>query len=369
MPARSTVRIFVDCHVFDGGFQGTTTYLKGLYQELIKDRSMHFFMAASDCAHLEGIFGTHDNVQYLPYRSHNKFIRLLLDIPKLIRRHQIDFAHFQYVVPPIRACKYIVTIHDVLFLDFPQYFPKSYRAKNKFLFGTSARRSDVVLTVSDYSRERIAKHFEIDDIAVTPNGVDPVYFEAYDKQAILDEIRTRYGFADFWLYISRWEPRKNHYNLLRAFVEKKHHENYHLVFVGSKAIPDTLYDAYFAALPANIQKKIVTLNAISQSDLVSLVRGASLSAYPSIAEGFGIPPLETAAAKIPTICSNATAMADFEFFGNRLFDPLDPDEIGNKAQLALHDGQTQAISAHIEAKYNWEVSAAAFCAALAKHLG
>lgn len=65
----SKSRFFVDCHVFDGHFQGTTTYLQGLYTELIKDKSCIFFLAAHDTGHLEKIFGKHDNVVFLKYHS------------------------------------------------------------------------------------------------------------------------------------------------------------------------------------------------------------------------------------------------------------------------------------------------------------
>ena len=145
-----TANFFVDCHVFDGNLQGTATYLKGLYHELIKDKSKNFFLAAHNIENLQSIFGIYENVTYLQYSSKNKFFRLLFDIPKLITQNKIDYAHFQYVVPPIKRCKYIVTTHDVLFLDFPQYFPLFYRLKNKLFFKFSANKSDIVLTVSQY---------------------------------------------------------------------------------------------------------------------------------------------------------------------------------------------------------------------------
>ncbi|MBF6607921.1 MAG: glycosyltransferase, partial [Flavobacterium sp.] len=164
MELTDNVRIFVDCHVFDGAPQGTTTYLHGLYSALIKNKKFTFYFAAHNLAALRTIFGTHENVVYLRYRSSNKFYRLLIDTPRLIRKNAIDFAHFQYVVPPIKRCKYIVTVHDVLFMDFPQYFPLTYRLKNKWLFKTSAKFSDVVLTVSNYSKRQIEKHFNIDNV-------------------------------------------------------------------------------------------------------------------------------------------------------------------------------------------------------------
>ena len=356
-------KIFVDCHVFDGNLQGTTTYLKGLYLELIGNRDMLFYLASANPENLQTVFGTPENVVYLKYNSHNKFIRLLFDIPALIKKHAIDYAHFQYVVPPIKACKYIVTIHDVLFLDFPQYFPAGYQLKNKMLFGLSARYADIVLTVSPYSAAQIRKHFGIADITITPNAVDPLFFEPYDKSTIAKNVKEHYVIEKYWLYVSRWEPRKNHYTLLKVFVENGFYKEYYLVFLGEMAIPDKAYNNYFDALPEEIKSKIKSLTKISHADLLSLVRGADLAVYPSIAEGFGIPPLESLAAGIPTVCSNTTAMADFRFLEDGLFDPLDASDVEDKIRMALQDSNTQKRET-IRKIYNWNVASQAFLKAI-----
>lgn len=353
-------RFFADCHVFDGHFQGTTTYLQGLYTELIKDKSKTFFLAAHDTQHLEEIFGLHENVVYLKYKSKNKFIRLLFEIPRLIKKNKIQYAHFQYIVPPVKCCKYIVTIHDILFLDYPQYFPLAYKIKNNFLFKISAYYSDIVLTVSEFSKQRIIKHYKTPNITVTPNGVEDFYFEAYDKTAVAQKVKALFGVDNYWLYVSRWEPRKNHLTLLKTFVEKGYYKDNQLVFVGAKAIKNKTYDEYYNALPAEIQKRIVTLHNINREQLLDLTRAAALSAYPSVAEGFGIPPLESVAAQVPTICSNATAMGDFGFLGNCLFDPFDTTGIHDAAIHALTGKDIARQRKIVKEKYSWKIAAHAF---------
>ncbi len=182
----------MDCHVFDGSFQGTTTYLKGIYSEFISDKGFHFFLVSNDKDELKNVFGRHKNVTYLEFKFKNKYLRLLYDIPSIIKKNNIDFAHFQYIVPPIKLCRYIVTVHDIIFIDYPQYFPLSYRIKNKFLFKWSALSSDIVLTVSEFSKSQINKHFDIKDVTVTHNAVDPVFFEHYDKISIKKQINNKY---------------------------------------------------------------------------------------------------------------------------------------------------------------------------------
>lgn len=353
-------KIFADCHVFDGTFQGTTSYLKGLYSELIKTKSNTYYLASDNPGNLEKIFGRHDNVIYLKYQFKNKFLRLLWDIPFLIKKHKIDFAHFQYIVPPIKSCKYIVTIHDVLFLDFPLYFPKSYRVKNRFLFERSAKQSDVVLTVSDYSKQRIQKHFGISEVSVTYNAIDPVFLEDYNKPEVQSCIKSAFGIENFFLFVSRFEPRKNHLTLLRVFVENKYYSDRMLVFIGNKAIDCEELNKYYQEIPKEIKERIKFLEKISFSDLVAFTRASDLSIYPSIAEGFGIPPLESLAAETPVICSNSTAMSDFDFIGSFLFNPLDKDEMNEKIIQALIHTDWKPNKQKMLEKYSWKNSADEF---------
>ncbi len=358
------LNIFVDCHVFDGNFQGTTTYIKGLYVELIQDKNYHFFFGATNTDFLKTIFGIHENLTYVTYKSTNKFSRLLFDIPNIIKSYKIDYAHFQYIVPPIKNCKYIVTIHDVLFLDFPKYFPFGYRLKNKFLFKRSAKCSDIVLSVSEYSKKQIQKHFKIDKVTVTANAVDPIYFEPFDKEGVRAQVRAKFEATDYFLYVSRWEPRKNHHSLLKVFVENEYYKSHSLVFIGDKAIQNKAYDDYYLSLPDSLKAKVFTFNKVNFEDLLLFVRGADLSIYPSIAEGFGIPPLESLASGIPTICSNTTAMADFYFLKEVQFNPLNETDLNDKIQAGLSDRKWQNRIDEMKLAYSWQKAKTDFIQAL-----
>lgn len=354
------LRIFVDCHVFDGPFQGTTTYLRGLYTELVKNTDIHFYMAASDTAHLEKVFGTAPNMHYLAYKKHNKFYRLLADIPRMIKQHGIHYAHFQYIVPPVKYCKYIVTLHDVIFMEYPQYFPLGYRIKNGLLFKYGANKADILLTISGYSAEQIKKHLGLVSTAIIPNTAEDVFFEPYSKNAAETAVAEKFGLQNYWLYVSRREPRKNHHGLLKAFVEGGFYERYSLVFVGSRAIQNPDYDALYATLPHAVKQKIFSFEKINFADLLLLTRGARLAVYPSIAEGFGIPPLEAAAARVPVACSGATAMADFTFLADTLFNPGDTTDMVAKIHTALGQNpqQLEAISSGLKTLYSWKKGAA-----------
>ena len=360
------VKLFVDCHVFDGNYQGTTTYLKGIYSELIKNRNIHFYFASYDTEALSKIFGYQDNITYIKYATKNKFLRLLFEIPKLISKNKIQYAHFQYVVPPLKKCKYILTIHDVLFLDFPQYFPLTYRLKNKFLFFVSAKLSDIIFSVSDYSAERIKKHFNLKEILVTKNAVDEVFLQEFNKVETSKRVKEKFSIENYFLFVSRIEPRKNHLGLLKVFVEKKYYQDYELVFVGNNAIRYEEFENYFESLDDSIKMKIKILNNIEFNDLVEITRAAKLSIYPSFAEGFGIPPLESVACGIPTVSSNTTAMNDFYFIKEFLFNPYSIDDFNSKILKALHDPKEENILSEMKKSYDWGKSAEVFYKRISK---
>ncbi len=350
------LNILIDCHVFDQSLQGTTTYIKGMYIELIKNKSNTFYFACNSY-NLEEIFGKHENVHYINYKTKNKFYRILIELPQIIKKNKIDYAHFQYIVPPIKKCKYIVSLHDVLFLDYPEYFPFIYKVSKKILYKFSAKNSDIVLTVSEFSKKRIEHHFKIENIYITPNAVEKCFYECYNKVEVQQMVLEKFGIKNYFLFVSRWEPRKNHHLLLKVFVENEYYKNYNLVFLGDEAIQNKSYNNYYQLLSNDIKEKIYKLNKINFQDLLLINRAARLSVYPSIAEGFGIPPLESIACGIPTVCSNTTAMADFDFISDCLFNPLDSLDLNSKIIIALKDTNLNEKKEKVFNKYKWSLAA------------
>lgn len=363
MKNNKTIAIFVDCHVFDIGFQGTRTYIQGLYLELIKSEKFEFYFAAQNIQNLKAIFGDASNVHYLEYKSHNKYFRLLFDIPRLIKKNKIDYAHFQYRVPPIKFCKYIVSIHDILFLDFPEYFPKLNSLMNQILYSYSGRKSEIVLTGSYFSKERLEKHFKLNNVFVQVYGVEDVFFEHYNKDEIVKQVKEKYAIANYIIYISRHEPRKNHYLLLKAFIELKLYQKHDLLLIGDVTFRDSKFDDLIEALEPNIKSKIKLLNKVEFNEMIRLLRGAEVAIYPSIGEGFGLPPLESVAAQVPTICSNTTSMAEFTFFEDDFINPLDIEDIKRKLLHMLENPDKKRLielATFVKQKYNWNESATTF---------
>ena len=181
------MKLLVDAHCFDyQTTEGINTYLKGLYGELVGIApDIDFYFVAQNVGRIKALFGEAANVHYVPLTSQNKIYRLLFEIPAIVKKLGIEWAHFQYTSPLIKNCKTIVTLHDILFVDYPQMFPWRYRLVKGAMFKLSAKRADLLLTVSDYSRRQIAKHYGIsaEEIVVTPNAVSADFVQVDADEA------------------------------------------------------------------------------------------------------------------------------------------------------------------------------------------
>lgn len=258
------------------------------------------------------------------------------------------------MLPPFKkTCKEIVTIHDVLFMDDPQYFSKGYRLKNKFFFKHSAQRADIVLTVSKYSQERISNWFNIpvDDIQITENAVLPI-----SNDMVIPDVKEKYGLDKYILTVNRIEPRKNHLMLLEAFAEMKlYQKNFYLVMVGTPDLEYKSFQSYYHGLSETIRSHIKIMS-VPFPDLVGLYQNASLFVFPSLAEGFGIPPIEAIEYGCPVLCSNATAMKEFGLPDDITFNPNDKNELKSKITKLLEHPIT-IDKKIINEKFNWQHSA------------
>lgn len=348
------MKILVDAHKFDHSFQGTSTYIKGIYNELVKFDDVEITLCAQNIENLK-IHFSHPRFLFVKLSSSNKFFRLGFEYPKIIKQGQFDFAHFQYIVPPLKRVKYINTIHDLLFLEHKSYFPLSYRLINGLLFRFSASISDVLLTVSEYSKFAINKYwgYPLNSVIVTNNAVT--------KPEPITSDNSITKFRKYILYVSRFEPRKNHSLLLQACIENDVFEKgFDLVFVGSKkeSIEKKAYEHLIQSIPNHLLSKIHFLESVPDDTLVQLYKNSECFVFPSIAEGFGIPPLEAAILKTKVICSNSTAMQDFNFFKYR-FNPNSISELKQCLADALIDQSYpfEEIENKVLQTYSWSNAA------------
>jgi|SaaInlStandDraft_1057018.scaffolds.fasta_scaffold04734_4 glycosyltransferase involved in cell wall biosynthesis len=359
--------LLIDGHFLTGTSQGTRTYIIGVYNALIKmyGADYNLFIAGHDKTKVLKVIPIREE-NFIQYRRNSNYFRLFIDLPKIIKKYNIDYAHFQQIAPIIKGCKFITTVHDLLFISYPEQFPLFFRISRNMLFKKSLKQSEIKLTVSNHSREEIKQYYSIspDQVFITPNGVKDVFFDNHNKKIIRDKLYKKYNLDSYILFVSRVEPRKNHISLLRAYYNLRLYEKgIHLVFIGKKAINVPGLDILVSKIETEIKNKFHHFEFVEDDQLIEFYRAASYFVYPSIAEGFGIPPLEAAAAEVPVLCSNQTAMSDYENLGITMFNPNNDKELQEKlkdmilSDLKANSFELKKTKNLIKMKYNWDFSA------------
>lgn len=287
------LKILVDAHVFDENyFQGTTSYIKGLYKD---NPYLDITLAARDVNNIKCIFGNEIKTVKLTHRS--RFGRLLIDFPRLFFSGNYDLVHFQYIASPLLYKYSVVTIHDVLFKDYGLYFKGiSWKIKN-ILYWITYKFSRHILTVSDYSKNRLLSHYGLRRITVTEN-----MFDRSLEEKINPGVNGR-----FILAVSRDEERKR-LDLLEVLLDRL--DEIQLVVV-------TNSDRF------RNRSRVISFSSLNQSQLNWLFAHCHFSVFPSECEGFGMPIIESLLSGRLVLARKASAMATLKipdecFFNNDL---------------------------------------------------
>jgi glycosyltransferase involved in cell wall biosynthesis len=232
---------------------------------------------------------------------------------------------------PLAVEKQVVSIMDAAALDHPEWFNRNFAVWYRFIIPRIARRARKVITISQFSRERLIEMCGIDPskVAVTPLGYSDT-FHPSTTEAIA-AVKVRYKLPErYVVYVGSIEPRKNLARLVEAWARVAHLDC-SLVMVGVQG-------RIFSDLnmPAASQT-ILQLGRVPDHDLAALYSGALFLVYPSLYEGFGLPPLEALACGCPAIVSHATSLPEVCGEAALYFDPESVDDIAEKITLALSD--------------------------------
>jgi glycosyltransferase involved in cell wall biosynthesis len=266
---------------------------------------------------------------------------------------------------PLAVKRQAVTLHDCAFLDHPECFTRLFAAWYQWLLPRLVRRVACVLTVSEFSKQRIVERLKVPDdrVRVIPNGVNSAFQPAAPEQ--IEATRQRLQLpARYVLSVGSREPRKNLGRLLQAWEALAPQQpEVSLVIVGAKNT-NTFREA---GVPNDLPRVIQT-GYLDHADLPLVYAGAELFVYPSLYEGFGLPVLEAMASGTAVVCSNTTALPEVAGNAASLVDPYD---VNGLAQ-AMHDllqnaaARTQLAAAGVaRAKlFSWDHSASLTLSAL-----
>jgi glycosyltransferase involved in cell wall biosynthesis len=331
------VRIAIDARKWRD--YGIGTYIRNLVRHMARlDRSTEYVLIVQP-ADIEIAADLGENFRTVPDWSRNYSVREQFTVPLDLRREGIDLFHApHYVLPPLTPCKAVVTIHDCIHLRFPQYLPNRLAyvyARSSLWMAT--HRAARVLTVSETSKRDILRYFKVPEnkIDVIYNAIDERLLEA-PTAAEVDLVRERYQLNDpFILYAGNIKPHKNLERLIDAFyrMRKGPLEHTKLLIIGDEI-------SKYASLRRTVHrlklhKHVRFFGFVSDKTLASLYRLASVFVFPSLYEGFGLPPLEAMAAGTPVITSNVSSLPEVVGDAAILIDPYEPDDIADAMSRVL----------------------------------
>jgi glycosyltransferase involved in cell wall biosynthesis len=256
----------------------------------------------------------------LPWRMGNSVLLSLANTGPLLKKQQA------------------ITIHDMAFMDHPEWFSRSFRMVYQFLIPRLAKRAKWVLTDSEYSKSRIVHHCYVraNKVFVVHCGVARQFVKV-PEAACLEVLNKHQVSKPYVLCVGSLEPRKNLAGLLRAWatIPAADRLGAELLIVGGAG--KSFSGLGFEQLPDATR----LLGYVDDADLPALYSGAKAFVYPSLYEGFGLPPLEAMACGTPVITSNVTSIPEVVGEAALLIDPKSPKQIADAIRKLLADGILQ----------------------------
>jgi glycosyltransferase involved in cell wall biosynthesis len=254
---------------------------------------------------------------------------------------EADIFHFpNFIIPPLRRGKAVVTVHDVSFLHFPEFAEARNLAYLKTHLPRTLDRADAIITISENSKSEICDMLGADPerVHVTHLGISPDFTRA--SKAEQDALRKQLGLERPFIFtLGTVEPRKNHLLLLQAF-ERMDNPDIDLVIAGGQGWKSEPFFERLASSPA--RDRIHYLEYAPDGSLPALYSAAALFATPSFYEGFGFPPLEALACGTPVVSSMGGSLPEVLGSVATLVEPFDPDAWAEALATTLATTPTDA---------------------------
>jgi glycosyltransferase involved in cell wall biosynthesis len=356
------VRIAIDArklHDF-----GIGTYIRNLLKHLaLIDRDTEYVLLCrpQDVKVAEGLG---PNFRAVAESSRPYSVAEQVMLPARLVAQNVSLLHEpHYVLPPLVPCRAVVTIHDCIHLMFPQYLPNrlayAYARANLW---AAARRAERIFTVSETSKADILRYCDVaaERIIVVYNAIDARFATPPEPEAV-ERVRERYQLhGPFALYVGNIKPHKNLERLIDAFdlVRRGGFERLELLIIGDQI---SKYPRLRRAVDKHkLHKHVRFLGFVPDDTLAALYRLATVFVFPSLYEGFGLPPLEAMASGTPVVTSNRSSLPEVVGDAAVLVDPYSAASIADGIQQVLSDPELRrSLSARGLARareFSWDAS-------------
>lgn len=259
---------------------------------------------------------------------------------------------------PLLIENQVLTIHDTVPFDHPEWLNKKFAAWYQYIQPKLSKKVSHIITISEFSKERIIHHLKVPEhkVRVVYNGVNV----AADRNTIkLDQLSI--PFCRYVLAVGSIEPRKNIRRLVEAWLRIKSQldDDIGLVIVGAQGVSRVFDNVDLSSALTTSGGSIFCTGHVSDLVLHSLYKHASGFCYPSLYEGFGLPPLEAMCYGVPVLTSNCTAMRELCHSSAILIDPLSVESIAGGILELLSDSHDLRVEngLSLTSKLTWKACA------------
>ena len=275
-----------------------------------------------------------------------------------------DITHFfNYIVPPGVHSRAVVTVHDMVLHAYPETMRTRTRVMLQTGLRKSMQRADAVVTDSEFSRSEIAKYYPeyAGKVHVVPCGVDTQKFAPASAEEIVRVRQVHRIEGDYFLYLGTLEPRKNLVRLIEGYslVQSRYPDCPKLVLAGGKGWQ---YQNIFDIVELlHLKDRVQFLDYVPSADIAGLYSGAFAFVFPSLYEGFGMPPLEAMACGTPVLTSKTASLPEAVGKAAVLVNPKNIESIERGMELLLTDTELRArlqrMGHRQAARMSWENAA------------
>ncbi len=336
------MRYAVDAHAIGRNLTGNEVYVRSLLRAFAATDPDSEFLAYVSEPGAEAQIPAQFRTRRI---AGNPFLRLGFDFSRKLRQDRPALLHVQYTAPLRCPVPTVVTVHDVSFLQHPEYFPWWRAAQLRTTVARSVRRAARVTTISNFTRHAISEAYEISPhlISVVPAAANP-FFRVSNRAHAVREVEERFGIREpFILTVGDLQPRKNHIRLVNAFarlIAANPGIRHHLVIAGKS----TWFSGKIAEAirHSGVADRIHQTGFVSDEYLLQLYNAADCFAFPSLYEGFGLPLLEAMACGRAVVCSDRSSIPEVAGDAGLLFDPEDEGAIAHAMETVLVDSDLRA---------------------------
>jgi glycosyltransferase involved in cell wall biosynthesis len=330
------VKIGYNAQIISRSGAGIVNFARNVIQHLVQVQSDHEFFIYGNPAFLSHLESHHAHIVPTNPFVDNSSKRIIWEqcvLPFKISRNNLDLMLYPDHTAPIfkKSCPVVITLHDIAFISFPDTFTSATRLYKEYAVKQSVKRASRIIAVSEFTKLEVMKFLDVPEskLTVIYRGIDE-RFQENSNEVQLSSIRTKYDLQNkFILFVGTLEPRKNIQKLIQGYAGllKQKKIPHDLIIVGGQGW--LFKDIYGMIEKLGVQNSVKLLGYVADTDLPLLYNLADVFVYPSLYEGFGLPPLEAMACGCPVVTSNRSSLPEIVGDAAMLVDPYDSDAIAN----------------------------------------